>query len=73
MTHTQRFIEHIRNLIAKDDFATAIEQLSALLKDSPCLNEAVQQSARYNNVMQQIRLGIVDFQSANITLNHCSQ
>ncbi|MBL7785378.1 MAG: carboxypeptidase regulatory-like domain-containing protein [Chitinophagales bacterium] len=69
MTHTQRFIEHIRNLIAKDDFATAIEQLSALLKDSPCLNEAVQQSARYNNVMQQIRLGIVDFQSANITLN----
>ncbi len=69
MSTTNTFITHIRNLIAKDDFKTAIQQLSALLKDSPRLDEAVQQSARYNNVMQQIRLGLVDFQSANIAQN----
>ncbi len=69
MDNTQTFIAHIRDLIAKDEFKTAIQQLSALLKDSPRLDEAVQQSARYNHVMQQIRLGLVDFQSANIAQN----
>ena len=69
MTPTQKFIAHIRALIAKDDFKAAIQELSALLKDSPLLDKAVQQSARYNNVTQQIRLGLVDFQSANIAKN----
>jgi Effector-associated domain 11 len=69
MAHSNSFTTHILDLIAKDDFKTAIQQLSALLKDSPRLDEAVQQSARYNNVMQQIRLGLVDFQAANIAQN----
>ena len=69
MSNTQTFIAHIRDLLAKDDVQAAIQQVSALLKDSPLLNEAVQQSARYNNVMQQIRLGLVDFSSANIAQN----
>jgi Effector-associated domain 11 len=69
MINSPNFIAHIRDLIGKDDFKTAIRQLSALLKDSPHLDEAVQQSARYNNVMQQIRLGLVDFEAANITKN----
>ena len=69
MASTQNFIDNIRTLIAKDDFKTAIQQLSDLLKDSPLLDQAVQQSARYNNVMRQIRLGVVDFQSANIAQN----
>jgi tetratricopeptide (TPR) repeat protein len=69
MSNTLTFIAHIRDLLAKDDVQTAIQQVSALLKDSPLLDEAVQQSARYNNVMQQIRLGLVDFSSANIAQN----
>lgn len=69
ISNTQKFIAYIRELIAKDDFKTAIQQLSALLKDSPLLDEAVQQSARYNNVLKQIRLGLVDFQTANIAQN----
>jgi Effector-associated domain 11 len=69
MINSPNFIAHIRALIAKDDFKTVIQQLSALLKDSPRLDEAVQQSARYNNVMKQIRLGLVDFQAANIAQN----
>ncbi len=69
MPNTNPFIARIRDLIAKDKVKTAIQELSALLKDSPHLDEAVQQSARYNHVMQQIRLGLVDFQSANIAQN----
>ena len=69
ISNTQKFIAHIRALIAKDDFKTAIQQLSDLLKDSPHLDEAVQQSARYNNVLKQIRLGLVDFASSNIAQN----
>lgn len=69
MTPTQTYLAQIRARIAKDDCKTAIQQLSALLKDSPHLDKAVQQSARYNHVMQQIRLGLVDFESANIAQN----
>ena len=69
MPNNPDFITHIRDLIGKDEFAPAIQQLSALLKDSPHLDEAVQQSARYNNVLKQIRLGLVDFESANIAQN----
>lgn len=69
MSNNQILISHIRSLIANDQFQMAIQQLSALLKDSPRLDEAVQQSARYNNVVQQIRLGLVDFEAANIAKN----
>lgn len=73
MPDTNTFIADIRDLIANDDFKTAIQQLSALLKNSPRLDEAVQQSARYNNVMRQIRLGLVDFEAANIAQNQIRQ
>lgn len=73
MSNTNTFIAQIRELIANDDFKTAIRQLSALLTNSPRLDEAVQQSARYNNVMRQIRLGLVDFQEANIARNQIRQ
>jgi hypothetical protein len=69
MTNVNAFIAHIRTLIAKDDVKTAIQQLSDLLKNSPLLDEAVQQSARYNNVMKEIRLGLVDYKADNITQN----
>lgn len=73
MPDTNTFIADIRDLIANDDFKTAIQQLSALLKNSPRLDEAVQQSARYNNVMRQIRLGLVDVEAANIAQNQTRQ
>jgi tetratricopeptide (TPR) repeat protein len=73
MSNTQTFIAHIRERIAQDDVKTAIQQLSVLLKNSPRLDEAVQQSARYNNVLKQIRLGLVDFAAANITQNQIRQ
>jgi predicted HTH transcriptional regulator len=69
MESTKSFIETIGELIGKDELALAIKNLYALLKGSPKLDEAILQSARYNDVIKQIRLGIVDFEQANITKN----
>lgn len=69
MANPTSFATHIRNLIAKDDFPTAIQELCALLKNSPHLDEAILQSARYNDITRQIRLGVVDFEAANVTKN----
>ena len=63
------FVETIGDLIGKDELAKAIQLLCALLKNSPKLDEAILQSARYNDVIKQIRLGTVDFEQANITKN----
>lgn len=69
MQSTKSFVEIIGDLIGKDDLALAIKNLYALLKDSPKLDEAILQSARYNDVIKQIRLGTIDFEQANITKN----
>ncbi len=69
MQSTKSFVEIIGDLIGKDELALAIRNLYALLKDSPKLDEAILQSARYNDVIKQIRLGTVDFEQANITKN----
>ena len=69
MQSTKSFIETIGELIGKDELAKAIQLLYALLKDSPQLDEAILQSARYNDVIKQIRLGTVDFEQANMTKN----
>ena len=42
MPNTNAFIAHIRDLIANDDFKTAIQQLSALLTNSPQVDERAQ-------------------------------
>lgn len=59
----------IRQLIAKDDLDTVIQQLQLLLKNHPKLDEAILQSARFEDIKRQIRLGLVDHQSANLTKN----
>ena len=63
------YSERIGNLIGKDDLKGAIRELTQLLKDSPQLNEAIVQSARYNEVMKQIRTGSISFEEAKLTKN----
>jgi predicted HTH transcriptional regulator len=69
MDSIKSFAEIIGDLIGKDELALAIQNLCALLKGSPKLDEAILQSARYNDVIKQIRLGIIDFEQANMTKN----
>ena len=56
-------------MIAKDELKVAIQELSFLLKNSEKLNEIVLQSARYNSLTKQIRMGTIDNNQANITKN----
>ena len=63
------FTNRIGNLIGANNLETAIFELSKLLQKSPKLDELIVQSARYNDIMKQIRLGIIDFESAEVTKN----
>ncbi len=63
------FVQQIRNFIAKDQLGEALKQLQLLLKDSPRLNEAILQSGRFADIQQQIRMGIISTEDANLTKN----
>ncbi len=66
---TPQFIQHIRDLISKGDLPTALLQVRELLENSPKLDEAILQSARLQTIREQIRLGTVNFEEANVTRN----
>lgn len=55
------YCRRIGDLVGKDDLKTAIQELHQMLRKSPHLDEAIIQSARYNDIMKQIRLGTVSF------------
>ncbi|MFN0200106.1 MAG: hypothetical protein ACKVTZ_01215 [Bacteroidia bacterium] len=66
MANITEFTSQIRSLMEQDNLSTAISQLSTFLKESTLLDEAIQQSARYTDVMRQIRLGVVKLEDANV-------
>jgi len=67
--NSQLFIRDIRDRIARDELPAALEQLRTLLEHSPKLDEAILQSARFQNIGRQIRLGTVSHAEANLTQN----
>lgn len=62
-------IAEIRQLIAFDQLDTALQQLQAVFEETPRLNEILQQSGRWNDIRQQIRLGTVSHADATLTKN----
>lgn len=52
-------IEKIFNHLSKGDIRIAIDEMNKILKGSSKLDELVVQSARYNDLMKQIRLGFL--------------
>ncbi len=67
-TPTQ-FMKKIRVLIINNELDEALKTLRAFLNGSPKLNEAIQQSARYQRVKEQIRLGTIRHEDANVDIN----
>ena len=63
------FFDQMRKLIANDNLNAVIRQLNGLLDNSPKLDEAILQSARFQDIRKQIRLGIVSNTEANLTKN----
>lgn len=64
--NTNDFSKTISNLISKDELEQAISLLSKLLKNSPKLDEIILNSGRLSDLKKQIRMGVVDFSTANI-------
>lgn len=65
----QALTERIGSLIGKDDLKTAIKEMSHLLKNSNKLDEVILQSARFNDLSQQIRLGTILTENATVSKN----
>jgi len=64
-----RFSEQIEQFISNDDLPSAMDLLKRLLKNSPKLDEVIQQSGRFSEVSKQIRLGTIDYEKASIAKN----
>ena len=69
MSQTQFFIDHIRALISAGQTAEALRQMNVFLQKSPLFNEAILQSARYQDIRRQSRLGLLDGEQASMTEN----
>lgn len=65
----KKYLQNLRHLLGKDELKPVIQELSALLKNNQQLDEVIQQSARWNEVKRQIRLGVIDYEEANLTKN----
>lgn len=66
---TKQFLAHIRRLIAGDHIQDALVQLREFFRNSPRLNEVLVQSARYEYILKQIRLGTADRDVAIVEKN----
>jgi len=63
------YLTQIRTQIANGELSLAIQSLLTILYNSPKLDEAVQQSARFQAINQQIRLGIIGNEEATLSKN----
>jgi hypothetical protein len=63
----QGFLSYIRELISKGDLRTALTQLRLLLRNSPNLDDALLQSARFNDLLTSIKLGTIGNDEATVT------
>lgn len=69
MQQLKPFLDQIRALIARNDLDAALSQLQVFLGNSSLLDEVLQQSGRWNDIRQQIRLGMVKHADALLTSN----
>lgn len=69
MANIPAFANAILDLIGKNELKAAIQQVRQLLQGSPLLDEAIGQSARLSDLMQQIRLGTINVDEANVEKN----
>ena len=67
--NTTQFIHQIRDYIGQNKLETALLQLRLLLENSTRLDEVLHQSARFEAIRQEIRLGKVSHEEATLTEN----
>lgn len=63
------FFAQLRILLARNELLPVLEQLRALLYQSPKLDEVLAQSGRFHALREQIRLGVLSHAEASLTQN----
>jgi len=63
------FFKHLRILIGQDELKTVFGLLFKLLEFSPKLDDAIMQSARFEQIRNQIKNGTIHYSHAEITQN----
>ena len=66
---TQEFIDRMHKLIGDGDLKTAISEFRIVLQKSKPLDEIIIQSARYNDLMQKIRTGMISSEDEEVMKN----
>lgn len=69
MESINKYIDEIMEMIADNELEKAMEELKDLTKGSPEFNKIIHASSRFNDVMDQVLQGTIDFESANIEKN----
>ena len=64
-----QFTERIRTIIERNDIESAISELGFLYKNSKHSNEIILLSARYNDLMRNTRMGMINSENADISRN----
>ena len=64
-----KFVQTIRELIANGHLSRALQQLQQFLQDSPRLKEAILQSGRFAEIQQQLRMGTMSDEAADLKKN----
>ena len=59
----------IKNLVAKDEIAEAIDLLSAAFENHPIINDIILQSGRYHSLKKEQLKGTIDFDTIQTYLN----
>jgi len=59
----------IKNLVAKDEIAEAIDLLSAAFENHPIINDIILQSGRYHSLKKEQLKGTMDFDTIQTYLN----
>ena len=63
----KNYSAYIANLITTNKLGKALKSLRKMLKNSPHLNEIIVHSARYNELKEKIRLGVIDAEDESIS------
>lgn len=63
------FLSLIREKLTQNELNQVISQLKLLLDNSPKLNDLLIQSARYNDILLQIKQGVINYENTNISKN----
>lgn len=69
MKLTKKYCRRLRRLIGENELESVFQELTRLLQNSPRLDDAVMQSARWSDLKNQISLGLLSYELSEISKN----